>query len=116
MIAIALSLAFLAVQLQELPAGPASKGSIADVVLGAGDTPIAGAQVKAMGSPPPPTLDLATIPTATTDAEGRFRIEGVAPGGYRIYVTASGYVYQEYGAQRRTDHRPGPDIERTNHR
>jgi hypothetical protein len=74
------------------------KALIEGIVLGIGDQPIAGAEVKAFWSPPPLSVNLSDVPTAITDSNGTFRIE-VDPGGYRIYVNASGYVYQEHGAE-----------------
>ena len=37
---------------------------------------------------------------ATTDAEGKFRIEGVEPGMYRMMAERQGFVRQEYGARK----------------
>jgi hypothetical protein len=36
----------------------------------------------------------------TTDAEGKFRIEGVEPGEYRLMAERQGFVTQQYGAKR----------------
>ena len=36
---------------------------------------------------------------ATTDAEGKFRIESVEPGSYRMSAERQGFVRQEYGAR-----------------
>jgi hypothetical protein len=36
---------------------------------------------------------------ATTDAEGKFRIENVEPGSYRMMAERQGFVRQEYGAR-----------------
>ena len=36
-------------------------------------------------------------PNATTDAGGRFVIEGLAPGAYRVTASRNGFVRQEYG-------------------
>jgi hypothetical protein len=49
---------------------------------------------------------MSTIPpapyAATTDAEGKFRIEKVDPGTYRISVERQGFVRQEYNAAGRS--------------
>jgi len=37
---------------------------------------------------------------ATTDAEGKFRIEQVEPGSYRLMAERQGFVRQQYGARR----------------
>ena len=37
---------------------------------------------------------------ATTDAEGKFRIEGVEPGMYRMMAERQGFVRREYGARK----------------
>ncbi|MFN0106632.1 MAG: carboxypeptidase regulatory-like domain-containing protein [Bryobacteraceae bacterium] len=37
---------------------------------------------------------------ATTDAEGKFRLEKVEPGAYRLMAERQGFVRQEYGARR----------------
>ncbi|HYI97058.1 MAG TPA: carboxypeptidase-like regulatory domain-containing protein, partial [Bryobacteraceae bacterium] len=37
---------------------------------------------------------------ATTDAEGKFRIEGVEPGMYRMMAEKQGFVRKEYGARK----------------
>lgn len=58
-----------------------------------GDAPLAGATVVALPAP-----DLATVPggadvggEATSDAQGAFQLEGLAPGpGWRVLVTAAG--------------------------
>jgi hypothetical protein len=38
--------------------------------------------------------------SATTDADGKFRIEKVEPGSYRMMAERQGYVRREYGAKR----------------
>jgi hypothetical protein len=93
-----LSIGLLLGQTPSAPPAQSPKASIEGTVLGIGDQPVAGAEVKAFWSPSPLSVNLNDVPTAITDANGRFRIE-VNAGGYRIYVTASGYVYQEHGAQ-----------------
>lgn len=44
-----------------------------------------------------------TVPAVTTDAEGRFALEGVAPGSYLLLAKRTGYLDQGYGAS-------GPDV------
>src|SRR4030095_8775903 len=44
-------------------------------------------------SPPPPPA----IPSVVTDREGKFVIPDLEAGSYRLTVSGSGYVRQEYG-------------------
>jgi len=42
----------------------------------------------------------ATTYTAESDAEGKFTIENVEPGGYTLTADRQGFVRQDYGARR----------------
>jgi 5-hydroxyisourate hydrolase-like protein (transthyretin family) len=57
-------------------------------------TPITGAQVTLMAAAGPQRI--ATQPVST-DADGKFALKDVAPGGYRVAANVSGFVRQEYG-------------------
>jgi hypothetical protein len=61
-------------------------GRVLDV-LGA---PVAGAEVRLLARPgeDPPEVGFVPPPAATSDAEGRFRFDRVAPGLYRLTATA----------------------------
>src|SRR4029077_12153742 len=58
-------------------------GTITGRVSAANGTPVAGAFML---------VDAGSRPLAQTDAEGRFRIGGVAPGSHIIVVRASGFA------------------------
>ena len=51
-----------------------------------------------------------------TDADGRFALKGIEPGGYKLTVSRNGFVQQEYGQRKPTDPgatltlRPGQEI------
>ncbi len=57
-----------------------------------GEEPVAGATVRLYGA------TVSTRGTATTDAEGRFRIEGLKAGGYQLWVRSydSGVEHQDH--------------------
>src|SRR5438876_65826 len=64
--------------------------------------PFAPPPVRPNGAPPPLPINHLT---ATTKSDGRFIIEGVPPGEYRLYATmAGGYVPAEYGQRTATGH------------
>jgi hypothetical protein len=88
-----------------LQAPQVAPGVIEGVVVRA-DTgaPIAGAQVQWTSSLDPPNFFNGPNPNtpATTDTDGKFVFKDLKPATYRIAVTASGYVRQEYG-QRASD-------------
>lgn len=87
--------------LEQLPAtgvAPEVKGSVQGVVLGAGDQPLAGAEVRALWWPLPAAWSPDQVPKVLTDKDGKFLIDGLDVGGYRILVAANGYVRREYGA------------------
>src|SRR5262245_29028928 len=89
-------LALMALLLQ---AAPADKGSIEGVVVDVNGRPVGGAQVELMSVPPPLGYVPGSLPGATTDSNGRFRVENLVPVGYRISVRATGFIAQEYGAR-----------------
>jgi protocatechuate 3,4-dioxygenase beta subunit len=66
----------------ELPAGSLLEGQVLDEFSG---KPVQGAKVLAMSQGP------GGFGEAKSDAEGRFRIENLGPGGYQLVVTASSY-------------------------
>ncbi len=85
---------------------------------------IAGAVVKEPGSEPIKKVVLQIIAedlkaggsyTASTDAEGHFRVEDVRPGRYRIFLERSGYVaVNEHGSKSEVtvlSIRPGESVE-----
>jgi len=86
--------------LVQLPESPQTTGSIEGLILGSGDQPLAGAEVKAWWEVPPASYRPDEVPRATTGSDGRFVIQNVNPGKYRIVATAAGYVIQGFGADR----------------
>lgn len=47
--------------------------------------------------PPPPPQTALPIPPVMTDRDGRFVVPDLEEGSYRVLITRSGYVRQEYG-------------------
>jgi hypothetical protein len=71
-----LSISLLFGQVPSALPAQSPKASIEGTVLSIGDQPIAGAEVKAFWSPPPMTVNLNDVPTATTDSNGSFSDRG----------------------------------------
>jgi len=77
---------------------------------------ISGMVVKLAGSEPLKTVtvqlqslqDLAHTTSVVTDVSGRFELKGVDPGRYRLKVSRTGFVTQEYG--QKTPNDPGAEI------
>ncbi len=77
---------------------------------------ISGMVVKLAGSEPLKTAtvqlqnlqDLAHTTSVVTDVGGRFELKGIDPGRYRLKVSRTGFVTQEYG--QRTPNDPGAEI------
>jgi len=101
-----LSLSLLAAQEHPLPPGapaaspqpevkPEDQCSVEGIVLNARTrAPLSKAQVRLLKLDGP-----ATGPgSATTDASGRFKLSGVAPGQYRALASRSGFVRQVFGS------------------
>jgi hypothetical protein len=83
---VALSLA------QAAPSTPASTGRIAGrVTVDGTDTPIAGARIMLLPAAPP-MGPFGMPPQATSDQDGRFALENVAPGAYRVHVQKVGFA------------------------
>jgi hypothetical protein len=61
------------------------------VELAATGAPVAGARVLAHLTGP---SDLEEVPAVTTDAQGRFRIDGLAPGRYKPWASSPGLLGQ----------------------
>jgi hypothetical protein len=80
-------------QLVCVPAAALAQGSIAGVVIDPAGAPLAGVLVAA-------TSDalIETSRTTTTDNAGRYRIEDVRPGTYRLRFTAAGWKPHELEA------------------
>lgn len=58
-----------------------------------GEQPVVGAIVELLGADGDPILDADGAPvTATTDAEGFYRFDGLAPGQYRVRVAATNFT------------------------
>lgn len=77
---------------------------------------ISGIVVKLAGSEPLKTAtvqllnlqDLARTTSVVTDIGGRFELKGIEPGRYRLKVSRTGFVTQEYG--QKTPNDPGAEI------
>lgn len=67
----------------QLSPTPQPKGRLAGTVRNAANEPLHGAQVKAVLS--------GGNQSATTNAEGRYELNELAPGTYRVYCLATGY-------------------------
>src|SRR5215471_333863 len=104
------------------------------VLRGSSGEPISGAQVTALplflppqDQPAPRTVGtdaaeppgvqapetngrLQQVPPITTGSDGRFSFQGLNPGAYRVLVTASGFVRQEYGQRAGVPDGPGNPI------
>ena len=91
---------FSALLLQSLPTtNSPAPASIEGIVVDSQMQPVAGADVSAFWDPPPMAYQPDQLPRTNTDTAGKFVIRNIAPGGYRIFVSASGYVAQTYGAK-----------------
>ena len=73
------------------------------VVKLAGSEPIKTATVQLQS-----TQDLAHSVSVVTDVGGRFELKGIDPGRYRLKVSRTGFVTQEYGQKSPND--PGSEI------
>ncbi len=99
---------------------PPPKATITGVVVRAGtNDPLAGAKVTLLkvqdassaqpkGDAPIPEQLLTAIPSATTDAQGRFQITDIAAGTYQIVAARNGFAKQAYG--QRSFNRPGTNL------
>jgi len=74
---------------------PVASGSIEGTVLDPDGRAVTNAEVYAVAVP---RVGLAAAVKSIPDGDGRFVIRGLAPGTYRLQVTAPGYATQEYGA------------------
>jgi hypothetical protein len=88
-----------ALLLQSPPTPTQTPASIEGMVVDKQMRPVAGAEVSAFWDPPPMTYQPDQLPRTNTDTAGKFVISNLAPGGYRIFVSATGYVPQTYGAK-----------------
>jgi len=91
-------LMLLAMLLQSTPsANSQATASIEGIVVDRQMLPVAGAEVIAFWEPPPMAYQSSQLPRTNTDAAGKFVIRNLAPGGYRVTVSATGYASQIYG-------------------
>ena len=91
-------LMLLAMLLQSTPsANSQATASIEGIVVDRQMLPVAGAEVIAFWEPPPMAYQSSQLPRTNTDASGKFIIRNLAPGGYRVTVSATGYASQIYG-------------------
>jgi len=89
------------------PQQAARTATVEGTVVRAGSSePLVGVRVTLTKPPEPRTQQSAAlertappapIPTATTDAQGKFLVKDVAPGTYQLAFAANGYVRQEFG-------------------
>lgn len=63
-----------------------SKGASLNGLVMAGDKPAPGAVVTILPHPFTPAQPMTARRTASTDQNGRFSLEGVRPGEYRVYA------------------------------
>ncbi|PYT54241.1 MAG: hypothetical protein DMG43_06945 [Acidobacteria bacterium] len=87
------------------PASPASgECSVSGMVVKlAGSEPLKNATVQLQNP-----QDLAHTISVVTDAGGRFELKGIDAGRYRLKVSRTGFVTQEYGQKSPND--PGTEI------
>jgi len=95
------SLVLAAALLLQLPptANTQAPASIEGIVVDKQMQPVAGAEVSAFWEPPPMAYQPDQVPRGYTDSAGKFVIPNITPGGFRLWVSASGYVPQTYGAK-----------------
>lgn len=95
------SLVLAAALLLQLPPTANTQGpaSIEGIVVDKQMQPVAGAEVSAFWEPPPMAYQPDQVPRGYTDSAGKFVIPNITPGGFRLWVSASGYVPQTYGAK-----------------
>jgi len=95
------SLALLAILLLQSPptTNTQPSASIEGIVVDSQMQPVAGAEVSAFWDPPPMTYQPDQLPRTNTDSAGKFVMRNLAPGGYRLFVSANGYVSQTFGAK-----------------
>ena len=92
------TITFLALlQLQAASSQQPVKTSIEGVVLRAGTEDSIPAAHVTLTRDSQDTSGSSSLPNATTDSRGRFVIDGLEPGAYRLTVTSNGFVKQEYG-------------------
>jgi protocatechuate 3,4-dioxygenase beta subunit len=90
-----IALLLAALSLGQAPAQAATGRLAGRVTVEGANTPIAGARVMVfpmMRAAMPPTGPMAMPPQGTTDQDGRFVFNGVAPGEYRIDVQKTGFA------------------------
>lgn len=68
------------------------------VVAARADTPVAGARISVQGE-----TGEATPPSAVTDKDGRFRLQGVSPGAHRFEIRLPGLPSTTFRADVRSD-------------
>jgi len=84
---------FLAVSISQAAAPAATGGIVGRVTVQGSDTPIAGARVLLLpASRPVSPIPIGPPPQATTDQDGRFGFQAIAPGQYRLNVQKSGFA------------------------
>src|SRR5215475_15881193 len=88
-ISLLFALSFISLDIVSSQSPPGQSGIIAGTVKDPNGAVVAGAQVTVRNEVTGETRD------AVTDDQGRFKVDGLAPGGYKIKVNRDGFKTAE---------------------